>query len=206
MIYVRSTCESTWWWNLLYINNFADKIDSSHGSGCIGWTWYLADDMQFFIISPLIIYPLWKLDKFGKLGKVGMLVMAVICLTVSTVIPAYLTVKDNEIFNGDLLGFYVKPWNRFQPYLIGLFLGGVLHKLRSQPKLHLPKPVVLCLWCAATVAGASVVYGIARYNPVSSLHPSLADRAAYNGLSKLAWSLALSWLILACVKVRNRQF
>ena len=27
---------------------------------CLGQTWYLDNDMQMFIISPLIIYPLWR--------------------------------------------------------------------------------------------------------------------------------------------------
>ncbi|GFQ81274.1 nose resistant to fluoxetine protein 6 [Trichonephila clavata] len=37
-------CKRYWWWNLLYINNFL-PLESM----CITWTWYLADDMQFFL-------------------------------------------------------------------------------------------------------------------------------------------------------------
>ena len=32
---------------------------------CLGQTWYLDNDMQMFIISPLIIYPLWKWKRTG---------------------------------------------------------------------------------------------------------------------------------------------
>lgn len=32
---------------------------------CMGQTWYLACDMQMFILSPLFIYPLWKWWKVG---------------------------------------------------------------------------------------------------------------------------------------------
>ena len=31
----------------------------------MGPTWYLACDMQMFIVSPLFIYPLWKFWKAG---------------------------------------------------------------------------------------------------------------------------------------------
>ena len=32
--------------------------------GCLGQTWYLAFDMEWFLVSPLVVYPLW-LTKFG---------------------------------------------------------------------------------------------------------------------------------------------
>ncbi|KAL6448084.1 hypothetical protein ACFW04_000249 [Cataglyphis niger] len=39
-------CEKYWWRNLLYINNLFD-----HKELCMSWSWYLANDMQFFIIG-----------------------------------------------------------------------------------------------------------------------------------------------------------
>lgn len=32
---------------------------------CMGETWYLACDMQMFLVSPLFIYPLWRWWKAG---------------------------------------------------------------------------------------------------------------------------------------------
>ena len=31
----------------------------SSATGCIGWVWYLANDMQFFVVAPLMIIPLY---------------------------------------------------------------------------------------------------------------------------------------------------
>lgn len=28
-------------------------------------TWFLANDMQFFIISPLLVYPMWRWKRIG---------------------------------------------------------------------------------------------------------------------------------------------
>ena len=28
-------------------------------------TWYLCDDMQYYLISPLLIYPLWRWNNYG---------------------------------------------------------------------------------------------------------------------------------------------
>ena len=33
----------------------------------MGVTWYLANDMQFYLISPLLVYPLWRWGKYGVL-------------------------------------------------------------------------------------------------------------------------------------------
>ena len=53
---IVKSCESYWWTNLLYINNFYPiKFDDQ----CMGWAWYLANNMQFFVISPLFLILLY---------------------------------------------------------------------------------------------------------------------------------------------------
>ena len=39
----------------------------------------------------------------------------------------YFTVTDDEYFHGGF-DYYIKPWNRSQPYLIGIMVGHILHK------------------------------------------------------------------------------
>ena len=39
-------------------------IEGYTTDGCLGQTWYLAFDMEWFLVSPLVVYPLW-LGKFG---------------------------------------------------------------------------------------------------------------------------------------------
>ena len=48
-------CKRHWWTNLLYINNLL-----YYDEACVGQTWYLACDMQFFLVSPLVFFPLYK--------------------------------------------------------------------------------------------------------------------------------------------------
>ena len=35
---------------------------------CMGETWYLAAEMQMFLLSPLVIYPLWRWKKLGLIS------------------------------------------------------------------------------------------------------------------------------------------
>ena len=94
------------------------------------------------------------------------------------------------------------PWARLQPYLVGLLLGYILHRLEGQP-LGLSNTTALWAWATAGVVGAAVVYGpygIIVTRKLDGHETSLAESVAYVAFGKLAWSLAVSWLILACVK------
>ncbi|KAK7462654.1 hypothetical protein BaRGS_00038305 [Batillaria attramentaria] len=48
---VAESCHTTWWTNMLYINNFVrtDKL-------CLPWTWYLANDVQFYAVAPIFVF------------------------------------------------------------------------------------------------------------------------------------------------------
>ena len=97
-----------------------DCINSGIGD-CINVSWYMAIDMQFFIITPIILSLIWKSPKIGY-TLVGVL------FTTGTACQIAFTIVDDEFFHGGF-SFYIKPWNRSQPYLIGLLLGIFLHKV-----------------------------------------------------------------------------
>ena len=73
--YVADQCAKNPWTNLLYINNFFTGTQLNPNSAtyasrpddgqCLGQTWYLANDMQFFILAPPIIYVIWKWKRIG---------------------------------------------------------------------------------------------------------------------------------------------
>ena len=90
---------------------------------------------------------------------------------------------------------------RYQPYLVGLGLGYLLHRLRETPRLSLNPIALTWIWVLAALTGCLVVYGLVPYQKDPALLASTTERALYGGLHRLAWSLALSWVILACVKV-----
>jgi peptidoglycan/LPS O-acetylase OafA/YrhL len=92
---VARACAENWPNNLLYINNFykSDNIVSEYlfpcwrlklekyfSNQCMNQTWYLAADMQLYLLSPLLVYILWKNPAVGK-----------ICLFCSAAVPAAYT-------------------------------------------------------------------------------------------------------------------
>jgi len=197
-------CHKGWWTNLLYINNFAADIYGANKADCINVTWYLAIDMQFFILTPIVLTVLHKFPKAGQ-ALLGLLLAA------GTVCQIYFTIVDDEFFHGSFR-YYMKPWNRSNPYVIGLLLGYILHKMRDVTRLKINMYTNLFCWGLATAVASCVLYSVQKYNLVAD--PSVTfkcgensaplwQRVIFNGFSKIGWSLSISWLILACVKKRG---
>ena len=65
-------------------------------------------------------------------------------------------------------------------------------------EVKLDKRVNLLVWQAAFLAGFAVVYGID--NDYVTTYDSLTEMVLYNGFQRLAWSLALGWVIFSCTK------
>ncbi|XP_064616085.1 O-acyltransferase like protein-like [Liolophura sinensis] len=179
-------CNIYWWKNLIYINNF-NMTDS-----CIGWSWYLANDMQFYVISPLILIPLF----YSKI--LGMIILGLFFLAtfITTGVLSYVNnfqpgVDSRPDFMEKI---YIKPWCRIGPYLVGIFVGYVLYRTRCKVKLH--ASTVILGWCSAAVVCLAVLYGLYGH---THGHPlSVEASAVYNALHRTAWGAGLGWVVFAC--------
>ena len=83
---------------------------------------------------------------------------------------------------------------------------------RDEPTLKMSHTASTWFWSLATVSAVAVVYGVSKFNllinpsvatPCTDVHPPMVDRVFFNGFAKIAWSLSVSWVILACVKKRG---
>jgi peptidoglycan/LPS O-acetylase OafA/YrhL len=67
------SCRTKWWTNLLYINNYfnmnkmvwnlCETFKSNFLFQCFSHGWYLAVDMQFYLLSLLLLWLMWKWQK-----------------------------------------------------------------------------------------------------------------------------------------------
>lgn len=118
--------------------------------------------------------------------------------------------------------FYEMMYTRGQPYLIGILLGYILFITRDKEiKIHwvqyikallstfkpmlLPlKQLINCgLWLVSLAAGFAVIFGltdIRRQNTYVKPGWNDLDTLFYIGFHRIAWGLALSWVVFACVK------
>ncbi|XP_071097623.1 nose resistant to fluoxetine protein 6-like [Haliotis cracherodii] len=189
-------CRNSWWTNLLYVNNLVKTKEM-----CMGWSWYLANDMQFYILSPLIFVPLFF---SGILGTISVLVFLLAVFITSGVIS-----RVNKLSPSLIGGFgapagtdpmayfydyYITPYCRMGPYIVGMVTGYLLYK--TDCKIRLNKWLVITGWCVATASALAVLYGL--YD-VNRGHPVTVDVAAfYNAVHRTVWGASLCWVIFAC--------
>ncbi|XP_063424815.1 nose resistant to fluoxetine protein 6-like [Mytilus trossulus] len=182
-------CHTNWWYNLLYINNF-----NKESNECFGWAWYLANDMQFFVISPIILIPMY----YSKIaGTVVTGVMWLGCAIATGLVSRHFDLQtsqkgphSDDYFNQ----YYQRPYTRIGPYLVGMFCGFLLYQTKCRCKIN--KYLNLVLWAVFTAIASAALYGVYRdYNG----HPFSTDLAAtFNTLHRTAWSLGVCWVIFAC--------
>ena len=127
---------------------------------------------------------------------------------------------------GYMQHYYLVPWTRFQPYIVGMILGFILHRMRDKKTVKMNSVLVTWIWvwmyfvgwfkCSisfyfqalAFAIGCLVIYGLGPefqklhdYQITGEYTPApKSARAMYNGLHRLAWSAVLSWVIFACTK------
>lgn len=120
-------CTRYWWSHLLFINNFYPfTVDEQ----CMGWTWYLPNDMQFFTILPPLVYLCYKYRVVGII-TIGVLMTAsliasVIILQLAGFGPSYLRIQESYY-----RVYYTKPYMRVPPFFIGIYLGLFLYSFRN---------------------------------------------------------------------------
>ncbi len=133
---IEASCSDSWT-NFLYINNLYPYGPEGGLQGCMGWTWYLANDMQFFLLVPFLVTMFlsqWnhmENDPPNSISNTGFIrwirlfgpcvgiILIQIGITLWTV--DYYDVWG--VFDDSYSAYlYVKPWCRVAPYAVGCYL------------------------------------------------------------------------------------
>lgn len=115
---VTGRCDTSWWSQLLYIQNFYpwDSDDV-----CMGWTWYLGNDFLFYAISPFLVYIYAQNSKNGWRTLAGLLVCSFISSAMTVALHGCgLFILHKAEYDKYTYWLYSKPWHRIPPWLVGL--------------------------------------------------------------------------------------
>ncbi|CAH2108553.1 unnamed protein product [Euphydryas editha] len=190
-------CRSFWWTTLLHVQNF---VNPDHI--CIVHSWYIAIDIQLYIVSPIILY--WVLGKSKTAAWLALIGGLLAILTAGTVwnfiknmpsISASIPRYDEQTFY--LQNYYYLPWTRGAPFFLGMIVGYALY-LNKGKKIHLNMGFVLTSWVISLGLIASTFY--ASYATMQLDWDNQTADNFINSFMRLIWCIGLSWIIFACVK------
>ncbi|XP_045156182.2 nose resistant to fluoxetine protein 6-like [Mercenaria mercenaria] len=200
-------CKTKWWTNLLYINNMYPNYGNLMTT-CLGWGWYLANDMQFYLIlGPIVIITLSLRGKLKYIGMFLTIILIVLGMVIRGFVVWYYGLVFDDIFyrptkhvddplakNGPLYG---RPYTRYSVYLVGMLTGYILATTNN--RIRLRRLVAIFGWCSAIATGLSVIYGLYYYNNHPGTHMTLVQTGFYLAIGRTAWGLCLAWVVIACV-------
>ncbi|PNF21712.1 hypothetical protein B7P43_G10359 [Cryptotermes secundus] len=187
-------CQSNWWTNILYINNYFDMNRT-----CVPQSWYLSVDMQLFLLSPIVLYPLWKWPRKWNILLLGTLAIGGV---VSPFIISYVEEVSANLFTANLLGggiqkLYIAAYSRFGPWIIGVIFGYLVYEAKRK-ELKLSLIQITAGWILSTVAMLASLDGIySFYQPDAD--KTILESAFYNGLFRNVWAFGVGMTIFMCV-------
>ncbi|XP_055613144.1 O-acyltransferase like protein-like [Uranotaenia lowii] len=181
-------CETNWWSAILFVQNYVNPENM-----CLPHTWYLSVDMQLYLITPLLVWALWK---FGK--KVLWLIAA---LAIGSVVYVLLMFILNDFsLNSENLQMtrhtYYATHARAAVWLCGIAFGYFLFSTRTY-QVKWPVWVLVLGSIIATAISAFVMFATYEiFRPRLTMDPVLDG--FYEAFHRVAFVLGLMWLIFMC--------
>ncbi|XP_075157249.1 uncharacterized protein LOC142230492 [Haematobia irritans] len=177
------TCSQYWWRNILYINNFYPLSEF-----CMIWSWYMANDMQFFIMASILLMFSIRYPKATVLTLATFLVSS---WGISGVISLHYHYTHKVALPFESFDFlYDKPWQRVGPYIIGMLTGYIMARVRTPPKVS--GRLNALLWFLSVGLLVLIICGVwqGELNEVPT--------AFYVSLAHSAFGVSLVWMVLSC--------
>lgn len=120
----QKDCSEYWWTNVLFINNI---IPDYHGNDCIGQSWYLAADMQIFLICIPVLTMYFKFRKYFTWVFVFFLCLMsfIYRIVIADHYNVYISFFNSEQDQNNYKKIHIAAVARVAPYLLGILSGFV---------------------------------------------------------------------------------
>ncbi|CAG5119407.1 unnamed protein product [Candidula unifasciata] len=183
----KFSCQKNWWQLPLYVNNI---VTTDILQQCMGQTWSLAVDMQFYLLSPLMLIPFY----YHRLAGVFSCLLFVVAqwTYVGWLYHHYQWTDDFLSITTEWMAYYyIHCYTRVAPFAMGILTAYILSAKGGRVKMS--RNQVIIGWTLATVA----VYTVACSHPGHGTNSSLTT--LYSVTERSIWAAAVLWIIVACV-------
>ncbi|CDW85999.1 UNKNOWN [Stylonychia lemnae] len=119
MYSTQTECSRFWFWHITFLNNL---IPFARDDTCMPWTWYLANDFQFYLLVPLFVHLYYNKRRIFYYVVGGIFFVSKI-IQLSVILANDLSVSYFTYNDEYWTVYYVKPYSRIPVYLIGVILG-----------------------------------------------------------------------------------
>jgi len=182
-------CVRYWWTNMLYINNFYPVHSED---ACLGWSWYLANDTQFYIITPAILI-LYYRNK--RAGWVLVSLLTSVCLMINAILSYHYRVgpldPNNTVYSSFIYG---KPYARIAPYLVGIFSAFLAHEEVDVTRHKLVRWIGYLISLIVTTTTVYLTVGFWRHGW------NLLQDVLYTTFSRTGFTMAFAWVMYTIFK------
>ena len=175
---------------------------------CYGVTWYLANDMQFFIISPIFLLLLYHFWKVGLATIAGIMIVSIAVIGTlvgikspnANLLQGTIVYGDNShlsLSNFAFSNIYEKPYCRINAYLVGIVLGFVFYK-KWNIKPHFWHRVFFysAVWMTAAALCLTIAFG--QYGTWNDHAFDKSENILFFMFNRTAYSIGIALMIYAC--------
>ncbi|XP_020803371.1 O-acyltransferase like protein-like [Drosophila serrata] len=189
-----SVCKKTWYWTLLYVQNYATT------DLCLGHTWYLAVDMQLYLLAPILLIVLYKWGKKGAAAILLVMLLLSACLFATIITNDYKILFKNGGQVPDVAKkIYSATHIHAAPWLVGTLFGYFMHLVRGK-HFRLNRLAVWTGWLLCLAMMFTSLFAMFPYAKLRGPSPTVLEGAFYYTLTRIGWPLALCWVVFACVQ------
>lgn len=214
----NQNCPILWWRHLLYINTVSPWMFK--GAACFGHTWYLANDMMYFITVPLIVI-LYRKGDSGRLAA-WFLTLSIVLISIFYQLgtasehhwsPNTWDGDEADLFHQEAFN---KPYTRCPSYYIGILVAFFWYeKKRLYPNYKFPAWTLRGMSIFAALVMSLIMYGpasgskgvtaciIQKTNCGSDW--SRATKTAIAGLARPGWTTGLAILCIMCFNGQGKE-
>ncbi|CAH0561133.1 unnamed protein product [Brassicogethes aeneus] len=192
----EKNCRNNWWYNLLYLQTYIKPEDC-----CLNHTWFLAVNMQLYVLAPILIYFLTLLP------KCTLLVMSVGTIA-SCIYSASLTWQNKYLHvtldntTDQKFSVFIPTYIRGNAWLVGAMFGYIIFRKRNQQVyIHRVLGIFLVVFSISALLGiiASHQRLAAGFFDQSDSQNKYIYSTLYNGFVRPVWCLFVCTLIFLCV-------